>query len=232
MVEYGIDVIAPDLPGHGLTTTPPEPSHYSITSKAEFVDQIIQQIQIKPIAIYGYSMGARVALHLLQNRMEITGTDLNIFIIESGNPGLDNITDQRDRVKRDSEIARSMQYDYIGFLEQWNRLPLFRSPFGKQSPSLMKFYEVQRAQDPLSMSLSFEYSSPGRTITKTTPFKELKSPLNVITGEMDEKYCNLWEKISSKYLLVKHHIIPDAGHRVHLDNPNAVSKLLISLIKP
>jgi magnesium chelatase accessory protein len=57
------DVIAPDLPGHGFTATPPS-QPFDLPAVAAAVAQLLQTLGVQPALIVGHSAGAAVALRL------------------------------------------------------------------------------------------------------------------------------------------------------------------------
>jgi len=56
-------VVAPDLPGHGFTDTPPD-ELMSLPGMARAVGELLETLQIEPAFIVGHSAGAAVALRM------------------------------------------------------------------------------------------------------------------------------------------------------------------------
>lgn len=56
-------VIAPDLPGHGFTDTPPD-SLMSLPGMARAVGELLKTLQVQPAVIVGHSAGAAIALRM------------------------------------------------------------------------------------------------------------------------------------------------------------------------
>lgn len=60
----GQRVVAPDMRGHGESGKPHEPSAYSRERMAADVIELMDHLALKDVDLFGYSMGARVALKL------------------------------------------------------------------------------------------------------------------------------------------------------------------------
>jgi magnesium chelatase accessory protein len=57
------EVIAPDLPGHGFTETPPV-RHLSLQGMADAVGTLLRQLDKHPDLVVGHSAGAAIAAHM------------------------------------------------------------------------------------------------------------------------------------------------------------------------
>ena len=55
-------------------------------------------------------------------------------------------------------------------------------------------------------------------------------PIEIITGETDLKYTDLWNQKSKNLPKLAHTIIEQAGHRVHLDNPSDYAEQVIRIL--
>ncbi len=56
-------VIAPDLPGHGFTQSPP-PRRLSLTGMAADLDALLKVLDVRPTLVAGHSAGAAILLHM------------------------------------------------------------------------------------------------------------------------------------------------------------------------
>lgn len=228
LVDSGISTVLIDLPGHGLTKSSPDPKIFNIQAQVYHLLELFETLNLESPWLYGYSMGGRIALKLAQE----TGIRLNGLMLESAQLG---IVDESDRVKRaisDRVLAEKLRNDPTSFFESWNRLPLFNSGNVYKNEATLRFESVQRSQDPELLALCIEHMSPGLT-TSISPdqIAHLPYPVLVITGMNDKKYDSNWVEIASRYSEIDHIRIPDAGHRIHLDQQELLSKELIHYIK-
>jgi magnesium chelatase accessory protein len=57
-------VIAPDLPGHGFTSTPPPPS-FTLPGVAQAVSELLGVMKLRPALVVGHSAGAAIAMRMV-----------------------------------------------------------------------------------------------------------------------------------------------------------------------
>lgn len=70
LVRANRRVVAVDLLGHGESDKPHAPSAYSLSGFATDVLAVTEHLQLKKPDLVGFSLGARVLLHLLERRPE------------------------------------------------------------------------------------------------------------------------------------------------------------------
>ena len=83
-------VIAPDLLGHAGSDAPAEPATYALERQAEGLRDLLVLLEVAPVAVVGYSMGARLALVLALTQPQVVERQ----VLESPSPG---IADEADR---------------------------------------------------------------------------------------------------------------------------------------
>ena len=57
-------VVAPDLPGHGFTATPSNPSGFTLPGVAQGIAALLRKLDLSPALSVGHSAGAAVAIRL------------------------------------------------------------------------------------------------------------------------------------------------------------------------
>jgi 2-succinyl-6-hydroxy-2,4-cyclohexadiene-1-carboxylate synthase len=218
--------IAIDLPGHGRTQPGHDLERFSPQRVIEDLILIMDMMRISKPTVVGYSMGARLAMQLaIRHPMSISR-----LVLESGNPGLKEEFERKQRSEKDSILAQRITQDFSRFLKIWNRLPLFDSPLSAPKKIAQKFEEIQKSHNPAGLAASLIMNSTGRMPLLKDQLNALSLPIHSITGAMDQKYCKLWFNLKDDIRGLHHHIIPDAGHRVHLDNPLGYTNLLQTII--
>ena len=60
----GFDVIAPDLPGHAFTATPPQQA-LTLPAVAQSVGALLETLQVQPDLVIGHSAGTAIALRMV-----------------------------------------------------------------------------------------------------------------------------------------------------------------------
>ncbi len=61
-------VIAPDLPGHGFTSAPPDDDH-SLPAFSALIATLLSELAVKPHVIIGHSAGAAIAVRMSLDRL-------------------------------------------------------------------------------------------------------------------------------------------------------------------
>jgi 2-succinyl-6-hydroxy-2,4-cyclohexadiene-1-carboxylate synthase len=153
------------------------------------------------------------------------------LILESAHPGIESVTERAERRGRDAELASWIRRDYAGFLDAWNRLPLFASPTDAPAGPNDAFRRIQRSREPEALARCLETFGAGDVEPVRHRLGELRMPVLAVTGERDLTYTALWTDITREHPHIRHAVVPDAGHRVHLDRPEAYLSILTSFIQ-
>ncbi len=178
------------------------------------------------LVLHGYSLGGRIAMReALANPAGVAA-----LILESTHPGIESEAEREARRQRDATLAHSIRENYLGFLAGWNRLPLFASPPDAPTEPRDRFLAIQQSQDPEQMARSLEEFGAGTMLPVRDRLHTLPMPVLAITGALDITYTDLWAGIASEAPNIRHAIVPNAGHRVHLDNPESYLSLITSFI--
>jgi 2-succinyl-6-hydroxy-2,4-cyclohexadiene-1-carboxylate synthase len=210
------DVETPDLPFHAVADAGPP----------LFTGGPICPPDFSPI-LHGYSMGGRFAMReALANPERVAA-----LILESTHPGIESELEREARRQRDATLAESLVQDYDRFLATWNRLPLFASPSDAPAKPRDHFEAIQRSQVPSRMARSLIEHGAGTMMPVRDRLHTLPMPVLAMSGALDRTYTELWAGIVSDAPNIRHVIIPNAGHRVHLDNPSAYLSTVLSFIQ-
>jgi len=215
-----------DLPGHGGTDFPPRVQRYHLSHQVADLDALLESLESHRIILYGYSMGGRLALHYAARHSH----RLQALVLESTSSGMEGFSSLRERLQTDQERAREILQDFMGFLERWNRLPMFR---GGQ-PDLQQYaayLELQRSQQPTGIANSLMGFSAALMPEIKTRLRALALPVMVLAGEYDQAYVHHSERLRQWIPGCTMHVVAKAAHRVHLDRPDAVSELLTRFIR-
>lgn len=214
-----------DLLGHGKSQKPLDPVRYEEKRQIADIIKLIKQIELSPVFLYGYSMGGRLALKTALDNPEL----FSGLILESTNNG---ITDSDKRAKRreiDINRAREIEIDYDFFLSEWEKLGLFKSPIRTKSELVNKYRNIQLDQNPQAMAASLRGFGTGMMEPVSEIAERFHIPVLIIFGTADHKYVQISSTLAS--LLKDARLSPLlAGHRVHLDNPEKLTKEINSFI--
>jgi len=165
-----------------------------------FVKNFQIKVPYKKFHLIGYSMGGRLAM---QYAMRFPEKILSLTIL-SAHPGLKTTKEKQERLQLDKKWAQKLSTLSIDeFLSQWYDQPLFQS--FKPDFLMRRNHQIKELTSAL-----LHYSLAHQV------FHKPKQALYVV-GEKDEKYRCIYPEA---------HIIPEAGHMIHLQNPKAVAKVI------
>ncbi|XP_004952910.1 protein PHYLLO, chloroplastic isoform X2 [Setaria italica] len=242
-------VIAVDLPGHGesqmLQHHVENSEQYLVTvqSVADLLLKLVGQITDGEVVVVGYSMGARIALHMALNQVhQIRGA-----VIISGSPGLRDEESRRRRIAVDGSRAKFLMSCGLDcFLETWYSAKMWTSL--REHPKFNSLVRTRSKHKNIkALAKVLADSSVGRQKSLWEDLKHLKRPLLIVAGEKDTKFKDISQRMCSE--ITQHAecgsggrdgnelcdviIIPDSGHAVHVENPlplvRAVRKFLQKL---
>jgi len=202
-----------DAPGHGTNKD-------GARSLPQCADDIA--LAMKPGILVGYSMGARMALHLALQHPEMV-TRL-VFI--SGTPGLKTESERAARQKSDNELADRIENIGIpAFIDEWLALPIFS---GLSTETNQRSDRLRNTAKGLSDSLRF--AGTGTQEPQWPILHQLSMPVHLIVGELDEKFSAIAREMKPLISMSELTVVANVGHTVHLEDPTTTSKLLDSII--
>lgn len=216
-------VLAVDLPGHGLSDSPPDPARYRTERCVDDLIALFDLLGIDRADLLGYSMGGRVALHLALSRTDRVGT----VILESASPGIEGAEDRASRVQQDEALARLMEREGIeAFVDRWERLPLFASQ-ERLDPSVRHSLRRQRLRGSAEgLAGSLRGLGAGTCEPLQHRLGDLQEVL-LIAGALDEKYGLLAQEMGRAIPGATVRVVPDVGHAVHLERPDVFQDLVL-----
>jgi 2-succinyl-6-hydroxy-2,4-cyclohexadiene-1-carboxylate synthase len=164
-----------------------------------------------PRIVLGYSLGARLALHALTQNPGLW----HAAILISPHPGLQNNEERHARLLQDQRWqARFFNDPWDKVLNDWNHQPVLSGTTNPQSD-----LEPSRRQ----IAQAFDTWSLGRQQDLHPLLSSVTCPVLWITGERDKKFTALAACACPLLPQGSLAIVTDAGHRVHLDQPGAVT---------
>lgn len=221
-----ISGIAPDLPGHGETST--DLSRLTFDSFADGLKNFVEgQFARKPLCI-GYSLGGRVALYTACRHPNL----FSGLLLESANPGIEDPIERAKRLELDRERAGvlSSEDGLEKLLRTWYAKPPFTSLATRPDLVETLVEEKRAANDPKSLSEVLITLSVGVQTPLWDLLPSLALPVVFVTGERDEAYTELATKAKAIMPNAELIVVPDAGHIVHLENFSDFTAALIKLI--
>ncbi len=205
LTATGVEVVAPDLPGHGPRPVPPTDLWAAAADLGRAGG---------PATYVGYSMGGRVALHLALARPDL----VEHLVLVSATAGIDDEAERSARRAADEELARSLGTDGLdAFLDRWLAQPMFA---GLPADAMGMAARRENTAEGLAAALRRLGTGTQEPLWHRLP--ELAMPVLVVAGEHDRPFAatarRLATTIGPKATLT---LVPAAAHACHLERPTA-----------
>jgi len=161
--------------------------------------------------LLGYSMGGRLAAHLLLRAPELFGAA--VFV--STHPGLVTQQERDERQVADARWAEKWKTAAWPVLQaEWNAQSVFQSKYSKPQPHRETDFDREiLAQAMTTWSL-------GQQANLRPGLEALMQRQLWVAGEDDLKFVKLSEEMATRSDRSDAVIVPWAGHRVPWDNPS------------
>ncbi|MDR7522628.1 MAG: 2-succinyl-6-hydroxy-2,4-cyclohexadiene-1-carboxylate synthase [Armatimonadota bacterium] len=219
--------IAVDLLGHGLSDAPPDPSRYGLGYCIEDVLGVLDRLGIPRAALLGYSMGGRVALGVAIAAPE----RLTALILESVSPGLRDPQARRERAARDAALAAQIERDGIeAFVARWEQHPLFASQARLSGDVRAALRDRRLRNTPVGLASSLRGLGMGAQPAMHDFLPDIRVPTLLLAGALDPQYCAVGREMAARIPGARLEIVPDAGHAVHLEQPQAFRRLVLEFL--
>ena len=205
-----------DLPLHGKSVQTP---CHSFEHARALLHEILSQLIQEPFILVGYSLGGRLALDYHLNQ---PNPYLQQSFLEGANIGLKTDAERNARQQNDAAWAQRFCNEPMPeVLEAWYQQPVFshlsadkRSDLiGKRQKHCGKAIAQMLEATSLAKQPDFSLQLP-------------QSNIQFIIGEYDKKFRQMAEQHS-----LPMHLISNAGHNAHLENPKAFVEVLCQALQ-
>jgi len=208
-------LIAVDLPGHGDSG---DVQADLPTTAALVHDAVTSAIGPEPCDVLGYSLGARVALHMA------TGTELEIrrLVVIGATGGIDDPDARARRRQADDATAAALEAsgDVDVFIERWVSGPMFaRLADAAQTAE-------RRRNTAAGLASSLRSAGTGTQEPLWDRISTLTPPLLALAGTDDIRFSAHAFRLTRAAPAGVASLIPGGGHAVHLAQPAVVGRLV------
>jgi len=225
--ELGTDrtLVLADLPGHGSSST----VHADLWEAAGLLAAATHETAGALAAdgrldVLGYSLGARVALHLAVAHPEL----VHGLILISGTPGIADDQARETRRQRDADLADRLESeaDVESFLDRWLAAPMFAT-----LPSAASSRASRSANTASGLAASLRLSGTGAQDPLWGRLEQISAPVLVVTGATDIRFTELGGRIVERVGAGVLSVVPGAGHAAHLEQPRVVARLVSTWLR-
>ena len=206
-----------DLPGHGDSA---DISVSGFDDVSDLLRNTLLSYNILNYWLVGYSLGGRVAM--MAACQEMPG--LCGLVVEGGHPGLQHEDERVQRRLADGRWAARFRREPLReVFNDWYQQPIFASLDTTQREALVALRCQNKGETLAAMleATSLAVQPDLRVQLKTRTF-----PFYYLCGERDDKFRALAAEIS-----VPNHVIRNAGHNAHRDNPAGVVDCLAQILR-
>jgi len=203
-------VVALDAPGHGA----------SGDAAPDLWDTADRIAATAGRATYvGYSMGARMALHVALARPEL----VEGLVLISGTAGIDSAAERAERRAADERLADHIEAIGVpSFLDEWLALPLF---VGLSASDADRPERERNTAAGLASSL--RHAGTGTQQPLWDRLVTIDVPVLVVAGARDPKFAALAARLAGAIgRSATLEIVEGAGHTVHRERPDAFAEVL------
>ncbi|MBA3823884.1 MAG: 2-succinyl-6-hydroxy-2,4-cyclohexadiene-1-carboxylate synthase [Ktedonobacterales bacterium] len=225
LAAAGYRAIALDMLGHGASDAPPAPLRYRIEDAREDISAVLDNLGIgeHQAILLGYSMGGRIALYLAVYASYFRG-----LILESASPGIADVAEREVRRMSDNALADRIEHEGVpAFVDYWERLPLFASQHTLPDAVQSEVRAGRLRNNACGLANSLRGIGTGAQPALHQALEKLDIPVLLIAGALDAKYAAIAQEMSAVLPQARLAIVPDAGHTVHLEQPQVFDEQVI-----
>ncbi|MEY3030277.1 MAG: hypothetical protein RL058_640 [Actinomycetota bacterium] len=172
-----------------------------------------------PAIWLGYSLGGRQALHLAVHRPEV----VHGLVLISTTAGIENDADRVRRREDDERLAARIESIGLeAFLDEWLAGPLFSNL--ADPPAVA---DARRSNTAAGLATSLRLAGTGAQRSLWASLSEMAKPTLVLTGERDEKFTEIGQRLVEGITGAAGARVEDAGHSLHIERPDRTAHLIV-----
>jgi 2-succinyl-6-hydroxy-2,4-cyclohexadiene-1-carboxylate synthase len=210
-----------DLPGHAGS----DAVRADIPGTSALVAQAVRgEFGSAPSEILGYSLGARVALHLASS----DSLEIRRMVVIGATAGIENAEAREQRRRSDDELADRLESsgDVAKFLKEWLSGPMF------SSLSAAAAGEEERTRNTASgLASSLRLCGAGSQEAIWDRMSNLHLAVLAVAGMDDARYAAHAIRLARLAPNAVASLVPGGGHAVHLAQPESTSRLVLGWLQ-
>jgi 2-succinyl-6-hydroxy-2,4-cyclohexadiene-1-carboxylate synthase len=197
------EVVRLDLPGHGGSA--------DVAADLPATGRLAAEAG-GPAVYVGYSMGARMALHVAT---EVPAAVRGLVLV-GGTPGIEEAAARAERREQDHALAARIRDKGVDwFVGWWLAQPMFAG-----LSAATRFEDERRHNTAEGLARSLELAGTGSQRPLWSALPGIDVPALVMAGEDDERYAAIARRAAAAIGANAHvALVPGAGHSAHLEQP-------------
>tara|TARA_B110000438_G_scaffold27768_1_gene26704 strand:+ start:8616 stop:9410 length:795 start_codon:yes stop_codon:yes gene_type:complete len=219
-------IIKLDMIGHGFSMDYSE-QNYSFSKSIKYIENIINELNLKKVNIVGYSLGGRLAMQYAINNYN----EINKLILCSSSFGIEKKSERISRIKSDKKIIDLLMNNKITkFVNYWEGISLWDSEKKLSVETKQKNRNIRLNQNNEGLLMSLRYQGQGVQEFLGKYLKNIKSKTLIMYGEKDFKYKEISKIMSEIIENSELDVVSNSGHNIILENPIYVSQKIKNFI--
>jgi len=218
-------VISFDLPWHGGTTVTVREGEMSVERCAKALVEALDTLGVQRFAMFGYSMGGRIALALALSYPE----RVTQLMLESASAGLKDKAERAARLEADRELAAfAERYGIAAFVRRWEKMALFVSLAKLPAPARAELRQTRLSCSARALAACLQAMSVGAQPCYDDRLGTLRLPALIVAGSLDAKFCAIGRKLARAIAGGRLEIVHGPGHVPHLEPPEEFNALAVN----
>lgn len=208
-------LVALDLPGHGGS----DAVRADLPATARLVaDATRDAVGDAPCAVLGYSLGARVALHVLAQ----AGLPVSGAVLIGATGGIEDRAARAERRRADDARADELEAsgDLLAFLDSWLRGPLFER-LGARADR-----DERLRNSPAGLASSLRLCGTGTQEPLWDAVRSCPCPVLALAGTDDTRFAAHALRLARLAPSGVASLVPAGGHAVHLAQPDHAGRIV------
>lgn len=212
-------MIAIDLPGHGLSSSPEDPERYSLDRFADDLAHVLDNLDVERATVLGYSMGGRAALRFAIKHPE----RLSALILESTSSGIHDDKARSERIATDNVLANMIEREGVpAFVARWEKLPMWATQSAIADSGRAELRAQRLSNNAKGLANSLRGAGAGADAPDMNSLSRISARTLLLSGELDALYIEHTRRLASVIPNAALKTIPGAGHAIHLEQPDAM----------
>jgi len=213
-------VAALDLPAHGLSPAPDDPSFYEISAIVAKIEEIRLTLGIGTWDIVGQSFGAGIALHYTLNHPTVVRT---CTITNANRALLPPLTSP----ERAGLMERAAKLTTLGAAQL--RQEAVHPRFARYFPEDMRRLLSEDAEQINPIGYAHLLRTALAELSVRDKLKQITCPMLLINGQRERKFQAIRHWLSEAHPQIKIADL-DGGHSINIENPTGFNRALMSFL--
>ena len=211
--------IRPDLPGHGRSVGAWRDDGRDFEHALSRLVAALECSGHERADWIGYSMGARLALGCAVRHP----ARVRSLVLIGGRAGIADAGERAARREADAALADRIESGGVeAFVGAWLAQPMFATLRALGPAAIERQRRDRLGHDAAELAGSLRRLGPGAQPPLFDELGSVRVPVLLVVGALDASFVAQARELAQRLPDARLCVIPDAGHAVHVERPNAV----------